>query len=426
LRNTAGLRFEGTTLIVAAANDLACDWLSTRMRTVIAQALTAVAGPGLQVRFEPMTAPSAGGDAGGASPLQPALLPESATPLNPRFTFASFLEAGFNRLALTAARDVATNPETAYSPLFITGGSGNGKTHLLHAIAQEAASRGTRLLLAGAEQFLSEFTTALRNKAGAAFRARYREVDLLLIDDVHVLLGKKATLNELYHTLAGLHDQGRRVVITGDVDALAGEGARFQNQLRWGLVAPIDTPLTEDRVRFVAAKAASLGVKLPKEVEDYLALRVRSSVRDLEGAVNRVTAIARISSEPLTIDFAAKALQPVTAAPATDEQPPQPSELLQAVCRHLGIDDAAIMSQRRERSLTYARHITMYLLRHEAGLTYSAIAHLLGKKDHSTVVHAVTQLHKELALSPGLRADIDAIKAALHRSNTAADSISPA
>jgi len=412
LRNTVGLRFEGTTLVVAAANDLACDWLSTRMKSVIAQALTAVAGPGLQLRFEPAEQTGLVLD---ESPLQPSLLPRHPTPLNPRFTFATYLTADFNQLALAGARDIISSEDSSYSPLFITGASGNGKTHLLHAIAHEAAANGARFLLVSAEQFLNEFTTAVRNKTGAAFRSRYRDLDLLLVDDVHLLLGKKATLNELYQTLAGLHDQGRRVAVAGDPSAMAGEATRFRGQLRWGLVTSISEPSTEDRVRFIEAKAATQGMELPDEVKHYLALRVRSSIRDLEGAVNRVTAIARISiDQPLDIDFTARALQPVSMMLQSEKPPVAPTELLDAVCRHLDLSPSEITSQKRNRALTYARHLAMYLLREDAGLTYSAVAHLLGKKDHSTVVHACTQLTRELSVSPSLRADVDAVRASLH------------
>jgi chromosomal replication initiator protein len=411
LRNTVGLRYEGTTLVVAAANDLACDWLATRMKSVIAQALTTVAGAGLQVRYVAADQ----NEPGGASPLQPSLLPRLQVPLNPRFTFASYLEGDFNRLAVSAARDLAGDGDCSYSPLFITGSSGNGKTHLLHAIAHEAAAHGAQLLLVSAEQFLSEFTTAVRNKNGAAFRARYREIDLLLVDDIHLLLGKKATLNEFYQTLAGLHDQGRRVAVAGDLSAMTSDAIRFRDQLRWGLVAPISEPAAEDRIRFVEAKAASQGMPLPDEVKHYLALRVRSSIRDLEGAVNRVTAIARISiNEPLDIDFTARALQPVSMLLQSQRPPVAPTDLLEAVCRHLSLSPNEITGQKRNRALTYARHLAMYLLREDGGLTYSAIAQLLGKKDHSTVVHACTQLLREINVSPSLRADIDAVRASLH------------
>jgi len=196
---------------------------------------------------------------------------------------------------------------------------------------------------------------------------------------------------------------------------MSSDAARFRDQLRWGLVAPIGEPTAEDRVRFIEAKASSQGMPLPDEVKHYLALRVRSSIRDLEGAVNRVTAIARISiDQPLDIDFAARALQPVSILLQSDKAPVAPTDLLDAVCRHLSLSPSEITSQKRNRALTYARHLAMYLLREDGALTYSAIAHLLGKKDHSTVVHACTQLIRELNISPALRADVDAVRASLH------------
>ncbi|HWO72895.1 MAG TPA: DnaA/Hda family protein, partial [Dehalococcoidia bacterium] len=341
LRNTVGSRFEGTTLVVTAPNELACDWLSTRMRTVIAQALTAVAGPGLQVRFEP---PRDGASEGEAGALQPALLPSPQTPLNPRFVFSTFMESDFNRLAATAARDIARAADCPYSPLFITGGSGNGKTHLLHAIAHEAARNGARFVLVAAEHFVSEFTTAVRNKTGAAFRARYRDLDLLLIDDVHQFLGKKATLVEFYQTVASLHDQGRRVAVAGDAAAMAGAGGRFHDPLRWGLVADIGQPSTEERVRYVEAKASALGLNLPPEVRHYVAIRIRSSIRDLEGAVNRISALSRITSAPIDIDFAARALQPVSINPSSEAPAVAPTHLLEAVCKHLCLSPSDITS----------------------------------------------------------------------------------
>ena len=410
LRATVGQRYEGTTLVVNAANDLACDWLSTRMKSVIAQALTAVAGPGLTVRFEPADDVV---KADANAPLQPQLIQNARTPLNPRFTFDSFMEADFNRLALSAARDVACNVESQYSPLFISGNSGMGKTHLLHSVAHHAYGCGQAVLLVSAEQFISEFTTAVRNKGGAAFRARYRDLDLLLVDDVHTLMGKKATLNEFYQTLASLHDQGRRVVVAGDASAMSDEATRFKTMLRWGLVAHIEEPSSADRVRFIDRKARSQGMSLPAEVQHYIALRVRSSIRDLEGAVNRVSALSRISPEALTIDFTAKALQPVTLAPE-EERHFTPTQLLDVVAQHLNLQPSEITSQKRDRAITYARHVTMYLLRHDASMTFSSIAQLMNKRDHSTVVHACSQLLHELDVSPELRADIDAIRSTLH------------
>ena len=418
LRDTIGLRFDGTTLVVAAPNDLTCDWVASRMRTVIIQALTAVAGPGLHLRFEPANTTA---NVNGDPPIQPSLLKGHATPLNPRFSFASFLATNFNRHALAAARDLVANEASTYTPLFITGEDGCGKTHLLHAIAHEAAERGIDHLLVSAERFLSEFTTALQNRTGAAFRGRYHDLDLLLVDDVHLLIGKKATQNELYRTIASLHDHGRRVVVTGDRTALSSAAAvRFQSQLRWGLVSMIEAPSSADRALIITEKARAQAITLPDEVAHYLALRAHGSVRDLEGAVNRVAALARISSEPLTINFAARALQTPSAEPATSRPPVTPTALLEAVLAHLDLTSDELLGPQRDRDSTYARHLAMYLLRHDAGLTYAAIAQITHRKDHSTIVHACAKMERELEVSPNLRADIDTIRATLHHPNTAA------
>ena len=408
LRNTVGLRFDGTTLVVGTPNDLARDWLAKRMQPMILQALAAAAGPGLKVAFEVVATT----DPQEPGPMQPSLIPELTPPLNPRFRFETFLTSDSNELAYSAAKALASGEHTCYSPLFITGPGGNGKTHLLHAIAHEAARQRKRFLLVSADQFLNEFTNAVRTKATAVFRARYREVDLLLVDDVHLLLGKRVTTAEFYQMVAGLHDEGRLVVVAGDLSAMNGEGARFQSELRWGLVATINPASAEERARFVDLKARAQGIHLPDEVLHYIALRVRSSIRELEGAVNRVAARARISQEPITIDLAARALQPISSTPPNQQQV-QPTDLLQAVCRHLALDEADLRGASRERAVTYARHVAMYLLRRDGGMTYTAIARLLDKKDHSTVVHACNQIENDLAVSPLVRADIDSIRASL-------------
>ncbi len=417
LRSTSGLRFDGTTLIVATQTELSRDWLSTRMKAVIQQTLTSVAGPGLKVSFEVQPAPPVPGEVA----LQPAMIPAPATPLNPRFSFASFLPGSHNRLALVAALDVCDSCESPYSPLFLAGQSGSGKTHLLHAIADRACRAGQRVLLVTGEQFLGEFTGAVRNRTGAAFRARYRDLDILLVDDVQILMGKKATQAEFFQTVAALHDLGRRIVLAGDQRAITtGAGARFASQLHWGLVATIEEPALTDRVDFLLAKTVCQGVTLPPEVLQYVAVRIRSSLRDLEGALNRVLALARISNEPLTIDFAARALRLPGEESSNQGPEVKPDQVVRVVCQLLGVPETALSGSARTREATYARHIAMYVMRRDGGLTYASIAQTLGRKDHSTVVHACKQLELELEVSPGLRADLDAIRSNLGISSTAA------
>jgi chromosomal replication initiator protein len=415
LRSTLGCHYDGSTLVVKTNSDLTCDWLSTRMSNVIAQSLSAVAGRGIPVRFEPHTAPLETGD----EPRQPPLLPRPDAPLNPRFTFATFLEGAFNQLALRSAR-LLLDGEGAYSPLYVTGGPGSGKTHLLHAIAHEAAKVRRPFILAGAERFMNEYSTAVQKKDVPAFRSRYRDAEMLLIDDIHLLLGRKATLNELIKTIRSLADRGHVVVVTGDPSrAATSDSERFQGEAFWKLAARIDDPETADRARFVEAKLEQQGVTVPDDVKQYLALRVRTSVRDLEIAVNRLAALAKISRTELSIDFAARAMEPLSA-PTKDNVVPAPQRILDAVCEHLGFNVAQLRSPGRARELTYARHLAMYLLRGESGLTYAAIAQCLDKKDHSTVVHACNQISNDLGNSPNVRADIDAVKALVHRQTTAA------
>lgn len=415
LRSTMGCHYEGSILIVKTNSDLACDWLSTRMRSVIAQSLTAVAGGGVSVRFEPSETPTPVTD----EPRQPPLLPRLEAPLNPRFTFGSFLEAGFNQLALRSAREVLDG-EGCYSPLLITGGAGSGKTHLLHAIAHEALKMRVPFILAGAERFMNDYNTAVQKKDVPAFRSRYRDAEMLLVDDIHLLLGRKATLNELLQTVRSLADRGHIVVVTSDpTRAPANEADRVQSQSFWALMAHIDLPSIEDRGHFIGAKLDQQGISVPDEVKQYLALRIRTNIRDLEGAVNRLTALAKISHAELNIEFAARAMEPFST-PARDNLVPSPARLLEAVCQHLGVTLDQLRSAGRARDLAYARHIAMYLLRGESQLTYAAIAQLLNKKDHSTVVHACGQIGKELSVSTSVRADIDAVKALLNTSTTAA------
>ncbi|HXH22265.1 MAG TPA: chromosomal replication initiator protein DnaA [Dehalococcoidia bacterium] len=410
LRNTTGLRYEGRTLIIGTPTELARDFLATRMRSVIHQALTAVAGPGLRFDFEVR-----GEDARClTTPLQATMLPSPLAPLNPRFTFATFLPGSHNRLALVAALDVTDNSESPYSPLFITGGPGSGKTHLLHAVAERAAKQGLRVVLVTAEQFLSDFTGAVRNRTGAAFRSRYRDLDILLVDDVQALTGKRATQNEFLQTVTELRDLGRRVVVAGDLQVASNGNARFISGFQWGLIAEIAEPSMDDRIRFLFAKTACQRVSIPDEVLHYVALRIRSNLRDLEGALNRLVAVAHISDEPITIDFAARALKPLTE-PVSPSSPRevQPAKVLQAVCDHLGISLEDLAGRKRTRSITYARHLAMYLLRQDAGLTFQTIAEALGRGDHSTVVHACKQIEAQIKLTPALQADLDAVRTTL-------------
>jgi len=405
LKDTRGLRFEGTTLVVGAPSDLAADWLGSRLRSVVSQVAKSTLGPGLSICYEAQngTRSAAEEDA-----LQPNLLPELPTPLNPRYTFGSLFIGEFNRYAAAAAREVVDATESACSSLLIVAPAGCGKTHLLHAAAHDAQRRGERVLLVNAEQFLGDFASASRQKSWPAFRARYRGVDLLLVDDIHVLNGKIATQAEFHQTVVALQDSGRRIIATCEAPStpLPATAAR------WSLVVRIDALSTQDRIGFVEHRAGQQGISLPEPVTHYVALR-RTGVRDLEGAFNQVASLARISGEPITIDLAAKAMHPFSRPPAQAPLQHPPAAIIEAVCDHFGVTPAALRGLKRTRAISHARHVAMYLLRQDSGLTHSAIAGLLAKKDHSTVVYGCSAIEKGLSASPEVRADIDTIRADL-------------
>jgi chromosomal replication initiator protein len=415
LRETVGLRFEGTLLVVGAPSELTCDWLATRLRKVVAQVAKAVVGPGLSICYEaPVTRPAAANPTD--EPIQPLLLQEPPTPLNPRYTFASLFEGEFNRFAVRSAGDLIERPESACSPLLVLAPAGCGKTHLLHAIGHAAQQRNEHYLLVNAEQFLADFGSANRQRSWPEFRARYRGVDLLLVDDVHTLEGKIATQAEFLQTVVALQDSGRRLVVTADGGRMLGGHSDSQ---RWALVAEIGQPAIEDRTRFLQDRFAAQRVEVPVEVVHYMALR-KASPRDLEAALNQVVAHSRISSEAISIDLAARAMQPFAGQASQPIAQLPPAAIIDAVCARLGVSPDDLRGAKRSRAISHARHVAMYLLRQDGGLTLKSIAQALAKKDHSTVVYGCNTIAGFLESSPTLRADIDSIRAALSERFTAA------
>jgi chromosomal replication initiator protein len=412
LKDTAGLRFEGTALVVGTPSELACDWLATRLRNVVSHAAKSTLGPGITIRYEAMSKSEERSPTGDA--LQPILVPEQPRPLNPRFTFASLVEGNFNRFAVATARELLDDHASSASPLLVVAPPGCGKTHLLHAIAHEAQARGERFLLVNAEQFLGDYATASRLKSWPEFRARYRGADLLLVDDIQALSGKTATQAEFHQTLVALQDSGRRVIVTAS-DSECGAPA---TRTRWAIVAQIAAPSVADRVNFVQVRAAAQGISIPDAVVQYIALQ-KTNVRDLEGAFNQVTSFARITGEPITVDFAARAMHPFSRPAHRTPILHPPAAILEAVCSHFDLSVDDLRSAKRTRAITHARHVAMYLLRQDASLTHKSIAQLLVKKDHSTVVYACGSVEKALRDSPELRSDIDSIRTLLTQSTAA-------
>ena len=316
--------------------------------------------------------------------------------LNPRYTFETFVKGGSNQFALAAALRVAETPGRVYNPLFIYGSAGLGKTHLLHAIGHYVHHNYQHhdVRYVSTENFLNEFVDAIRYKTNTAFQRRYRDVDVLLIDDIQFLEKREGLQEEFFHTFNALHGANKQIVISSDriPDAIPTLEERLIGRFRWGLITDIQPPDVETRLAILRNKAEREGVQVPQETLEFIATRIASNIRELEGALIRVTAFASLSGVPITTELAQNLLTDLlgdsNVKPRTDE------ELLAEMAAILGFDVVALKGKSRQRPLVTARQIAMYAFRNLTELSYPSIARLFGGRDHTTVIHAVDKVQK--------------------------------
>ena len=333
--------------------------------------------------------------------------------LHPRYTFREFIVGKHSQLAHAAARAVADTPAGAYNPLFLYGGVGLGKTHLLHAIGHHVLRRhtGTQVLYVTSETFTNDFINHIRRGRADAFRSKYRTTDILLIDDIQFLSGKEQTQEEFFHTFNTLHGESRQIVLTSDRPpaAIAALEDRLRSRFAMGLIADIQPPDFETRVAILRTKAAALAAQVPPEVLDFIAQRVTSNIRELEGALTRVVATAGLQAGPLTLDQAAAALNGVVSPPATKTISPE--RIIQAIINFSGITGEALRGKGRAKQVVLPRQVAMYLLREDAGASLVEIGRLLGGRDHSTVLHGVGKIGRELEQNTTVREQVQAVRA---------------
>ncbi len=318
------------------------------------------------------------------------------TGLTPRYTFENFVKGNSNQFALAAALRVAETPGRVYNPLFIYGSAGLGKTHLLHAIGHYIHHNYQHhdVRYVSTENFLNEFVDAIRYKTNTAFQRRYRDVDVLLIDDIQFLEKREGLQEEFFHTFNALHGANKQIVISSDrvPDAIPTLEERLIGRFRWGLITDVQPPDTETRLAILRNKAEREQVQVPQETLEFIAARIASNIRELEGALIRVTAFASLSGVPITTDLAQHLLTDLLGdsniKPRTDE------ELLAEMATILGFEVAALKGKSRQRPLVTARQIAMYAFRNLTELSYPSIARLFGGRDHTTVIHAVDKIQK--------------------------------
>ncbi|MFC2656691.1 MAG: chromosomal replication initiator protein DnaA, partial [Rothia dentocariosa] len=324
---------------------------------------------------------------------------DSSARLNPNYTFDTFVIGQSNRFAHAAAFAVSESPAQAYNPLFIYGDSGLGKTHLLHAIGHYAKHLfpSLRVRYVNSEEFTNDFINSIRDDEGSSFKQIYRNVDMLLIDDIQFLAGKEHTQEEFFHTFNALHNHQKQVVITSDLPPkqLTGFAERMRSRFEWGLITDVQPPELETRIAILRKKAQSESLNVPDDVMEYIASHITANIRELEGALIRVTAFASLNKQPVDVALAEVVLKDLITDAGDAEI--TSGQVLATTASYFDVTLEDLRSKSRTRTLTNARQIAMYLLRELTDMSLPRIGQELGGRDHTTVMHAVRKVGAQMA-----------------------------
>ena len=410
LGKTAGLSYQGNQFVVGVPNTFVAEYLDKNQRSLIEKTLIGLTRRDVKVIFsiDAKQQNSSGGYR--AQEEIPPTTQVSLLKLNQKYTFDSFVVASCNRLAHAGALGVAENPGHSYNPLFIYGGVGLGKTHLLHAIGHMALASNTQVLYVSGEQFTNEFINAIRERKTEEFRNKYRSADMLLIDDIHFISGKEQTQECFFHTFNELHNANRQIVITSDhpPKSMPLLEERLRSRFEWGLIVDIEPPDFETRLAILQAKTEQAGVNITPDVLEFIAQRIQQNIRELEGSLNRVIAYARLLRALLTPELAAQALEDLaTKAPKSASL--TPALVIEAVANSFQLPALDLKSQKRDKETALARQVVMYLLRQESNYSLAQIGQELGGRNPSTVSHACEKIANDINASPHLRRRISDI-----------------
>lgn len=431
LAPTEALRVEGDTLVVGVPDQFAADWNESKHSQILAGYAPVALGHPVKVVFrvneEQKSRPQMDFFvAPKPEEVKTVAKQHSATsaPLNERYTFGNFVIGKSNELAAAAAHAIAQAPGKIYNPFFIYGDTGLGKTHLMHAVGHALYERdpSIRITYVGTEQFTNDLVTSIQNRTTPDFRRRYRETDLLLIDDVHFLKGKEAMQEEFFHTFNALYEAGRQIILTSDrpPSEIAGLEARLVSRFQWGMVADIELPDFEHRIAILQQKAEQddLETTIPDDVIKFIAEHIRSSVRELEGSIIKLLAYASLRHKPITVDVAREALRDKLRGGESPGEELSPQGLTvnaiqQAVAKEWGITVDGLRSKTRTKTLTVPRQIAMYLARELLSLQLVEIGAAFGGRDHSTVIHSLEKVTEMLESDPATRTRITKLRGML-------------
>jgi chromosomal replication initiator protein len=417
------ITYEDGDFVIGVKNAYARDWLDSRLSSTITRLLTGIMNRTVAVRFivwqnNGELALESGEDgeqyeeyeeiedeAGSVSLV--------ANPtLNTRYTFETFVVGASNRLAHAASMAVAEKPAQAYNPLFVYGGVGLGKTHLLHAIGNLCEQRGQNILYVSSEEFTNDLIHAIRTHTTQAFREKYRRCDILLIDDIQFIAGKESTQEEFFHTFNTLHGQNKQIVMSSDrpPKALVTLEERLRSRFEWGLAADIQPPDFETRLAILKSRAERAGSRIPQEILEIIARRVQSNIRELEGSLTRIMAYSDLSGLPLTPQLVNSALADLL--PHRKEI--GPDDVVRKVAESFGVAVDRIMSRERSREVALPRQIAMYLLREESNISLPQIGEALGGRDHTTIMYGCDKVADMLERDDRLRRQVIDIRQQLY------------
>ncbi len=403
LKETVGLSYQDNQFVLGVPSIFTAEYLDKNQRSLIEKTLIGLTKHDLKVVF-------CVNGRHQNSPHNNSITEETAgtqitSPrLNAKYTFDSFIVGNCNRLAYAAALGVAKKPGQSYNPLFIYGGSGLGKTHLLHAIGHVALASNTRVICVSGEQFTNEFINTLRDRRTEEFRNKYRSVDMLLIDDIHFISGKEQTEESFFHTFNELHNANRQIAITCDQSpqSMNRLHERLRSRFEWGLVADIQPPDFETRLAILQAKVQKQETNVVPEVLELIAQRIQQNIRELEGCLNRVVAYAKLIRTPLTAELAVQALEDI-GSKAPKSTSITPDLIIEAVASSFQLTPIDLKSRKRDKKTALARQVAMYLIRQENDCSLSQIGKLLGGRDHHIISQACEKIANDIAIDSGLK-----------------------
>jgi chromosomal replication initiator protein len=416
---TKPVSFESNTLIVSVPNDFARDWLESRYSAIIKETLASITKSEVAVKFvipqvfdETLyeNSPKPPG------PSVPADLPNGdefvPTALNPKYTFDTFVIGAGNRFAHAASLAVAEAPAKAYNPLFIYGGVGLGKTHLMHAIGHYVldSTPSAKVMYISSEKFTNEFINAIRDNKTVDFRNKYRNIDVLLIDDIQFLAGKEQTQEEFFHTFNSLHEESKQIIISSDrpPKEIPTLEDRLRSRFEWGLITDIQPPDYETRIAILRKKAKAEALDIPNEVISHIANKIDTNIRELEGALIRVVAYSSLINRDLSAELAAEALKDII--PTNKPKQITIQGIQKAVGEHFDIKLEDFKAKKRTKQIAFPRQIAMYLARELTDFSLPKIGDEFGGRDHTTVIHAHDKIAKELLNDFTLRQTVEALK----------------